>query len=89
MQATSEATLEVMAGLHLPLRSPASEAPLGSLSRFTALRSLHLRQAHDVTLTPGHPALPTGLRHVAYSSCLALATPFSCDSSIRLSIDTR
>jgi len=65
-QASAEATLEAMAGLYLVSRShAASGVGVGSLSRFTALRSLYLRNAEHSTLCPTHPPLPTGLRHGA------------------------
>lgn len=60
-------------GLHL-LRGEtrsALDVGTGSLARFSALRTLYLRQAAVHTMIPCHPRLPTGLRYVACSPRLA------------------
>ena len=44
----------------------------GSLSRFTALRSLHLWRADDGNMIPNHPPLPTSLRCDAARSAARL-----------------
>jgi len=66
LQAASEATLTDLDGVHL---MPGdfeylgdSDEGEGSLARFTALRSLYLRQAHGGSMIFDTPSLPRTLR---------------------------
>jgi len=67
-QAASEASLEELIGLHLHRNTPASFGEgCGTLTRFSALRSLYLRRADISTMLSvctdyNYPPLPTGLR---------------------------
>ncbi len=76
LQTASESTLEEAEGVYVHMREPDwSSEVLGSMARFTQLRSLWLRQANRLTLSEGFPGVPANLRHGA-CWCLTL-----CDAA--------
>ncbi len=71
MQAASESTLEEAEGIHVSAEACLYEPlpALISMARFTALRSLVLRQACGFALSTGTPQLPPslGCPHIPWS----------------------
>ncbi len=74
LQTASESTLEEAEGVYIHMREHTWPAEvLGSMARFTKLRSLWLRQANRNTLSGGTPGMPASLRH-GTCQCLPFCT---------------